>query len=119
MIMRHLLLIPFVLLSLAGCELGSQSGGIGVDCDDTSDCDDDELACVPLDEEKPAGARACLPPPEDWTCDGELLGDGACDCGCGFLDLDCANELATSCANDGNRCRDGESPVATDNTSCA
>jgi hypothetical protein len=41
---------------------------------------------------------ACVEGPADWTCAPAWFGDGACDCGCGVLDSDCATSLVESCA---------------------
>jgi hypothetical protein len=35
--------------------------------------------------------------PEGWRCDTYLYGNGSCDCGCGVLDVDCADETLASC----------------------
>ena len=35
--------------------------------------------------------------PAGWTCDDRLYADGACDCGCGAVDSDCADATAASC----------------------
>jgi hypothetical protein len=114
--------VGFALASLVvvtGCTLqGSQGSNIGVECNDASDCDDKALGCVPIDEENPASRRICLPPAEDWTCAADFYGDGACDCGCNFKDVDCPDLLASSCSVDGNNCAGGKSPSATDNTKC-
>jgi hypothetical protein len=106
------------LLALSACTLGGQSGNVGLECEEARDCDADELGCVPVDEQNPAGERVCMPPHADWTCRGELFGDTACDCGCGLLDVDCPTELSSSCAVDGNNCPPGQNPVPTDNTRC-
>jgi hypothetical protein len=104
---------------VAGCTLqGSQGNNIGVACDKSDDCDDKALGCVPLDEENPASRRICLPPAEDWVCAADFYGDGACDCGCAFKDVDCPDLNASSCSVDGNNCPSGQNPVANDNTQC-
>lgn len=55
------------------------------------------------------------PVPSGWTCDPTYYGDGACDCGCGALDTDCAGSAATDC--DDNDCVGGK-PNATQNWLC-
>jgi hypothetical protein len=47
----------------------------------------------------PADITHCLPPPEAWTCDDALYGDFNCDCGCGVMDLDCAENNRDYCSN--------------------
>lgn len=32
-----------------------------------------------------------------WTCDPSYAGDDSCDCGCGSLDIDCADATSASC----------------------
>jgi len=106
------------LMSLSACGLQGGFSDIGRNCIDAGDCDAETLGCVLVDEEAPTGDRICFPPPEEWTCTGKFFGDGACDCGCGLVDLDCPNALGSSCASDGNKCPAGQEPVAADNTSC-
>ncbi|HEY3499132.1 MAG TPA: hypothetical protein VGK73_30790, partial [Polyangiaceae bacterium] len=33
----------------------------------------------------------------NWTCPESWYQDGACDCGCGSVDLDCADATSASC----------------------
>lgn len=119
-------------LSLVGCPLGAGADDTGLDCRDSSDCDDpnDALACVSTNDDEAlidvGGAAGnfgvCLPPPQGWSCRGDFWNDkdSICDCGCGLVDADCAgNELATACSADGNNCPAGQSPVADDNSQCA
>ena len=89
-------------------------GQIGEECVEARECDDDTLGCVPVD----GAGSACMPPPEDWSCEGKLYGDVARDCGCELLDIDCPNELVASCAENGNQCPDGKNPDPLDNTKC-
>jgi hypothetical protein len=35
--------------------------------------------------------------PARWTCDASAYGDGTCDCGCGVVDVDCADASVQSC----------------------
>jgi len=100
------------------CALQGPSGHIGDECNDARECDDEALGCVPVNDENPASGRACMPPPEEFTCRGELYGDDACDCGCGFIDIDCANELDDACAANGNQCPEGKNPDPLDNSQC-
>jgi hypothetical protein len=115
-------LILSVLCVLAGtstaCGLQASSGHIGEECDDARECDDDTLGCVPVDFDTPALGKACMPPPVDFICEGKLYGDGACDCGCAVIDIDCASELDDACAENGNQCPEDQNPVPTDNALC-
>ncbi|HEY4222548.1 MAG TPA: hypothetical protein VGO62_14435 [Myxococcota bacterium] len=118
---RILLLLALfgALASTSACRLSGASGSVGVECTSSHDCGDNKLGCVPIDETKPNGTRVCMPPDADWICAENFFGDGACDCGCGFLDVDCVNKLASSCAaQDGNNCPQGKNPVPDDNTKC-
>ena len=36
-------------------------------------------------------------PPPEWTCSYAFYGDGACDCGCGVIDSDCASAARSAC----------------------
>lgn len=38
----------------------------------------------------------CAPPPR-WQCDPASYGDGKCNCGCGVVDIDCADNTISSC----------------------
>ncbi|MED5463253.1 MAG: LNR domain-containing protein [Myxococcota bacterium] len=57
----------------------------------------------------------CTPP--EWTCDPATFtrGDG-CHCGCGAMDLDCADPSINSCHFNG--CPEGMLPSATNNAEC-
>ncbi len=35
--------------------------------------------------------------PAAWNCNNNFYGDGSCDCGCGALDIDCADNTPASC----------------------
>jgi hypothetical protein len=35
-------------------------------------------------------------PPAGWTCPAGYYGDGACDCGCGATDVDCAGDMTAA-----------------------
>lgn len=105
-------------LGLGACALQEPSGHIGDECNDARECDDETLGCVPVDFDNPGRGKACMPPPEDFTCRGELYGDEACDCGCGVIDIDCPNALVGSCAENGNQCPDGQNPDPVDNSQC-
>ena len=122
------LLFAFVLtsgfvISMSGCRIGDQVPDTGEPCDASDECDGD-LGCVPTNADNPLGPRVCMPPPDGWDdtrCKAFLLGDKdvVCDCGCGALDVDCADDTAASCNLDlGNNCPDGQTPVADDNTRC-
>lgn len=104
--------------STTGCALQVSSGHIGEECDDARDCDDEALGCVPVDFDTPALGNACMPPPTEFTCRGELYGDDACDCGCGVIDIDCASELDDACAENGNQCPEPQNPDPLDNSQC-
>lgn len=39
----------------------------------------------------------CAGPPPEWVCDPAYFGDGACDCGCGAVDVDCVSSAASAC----------------------
>ncbi len=39
----------------------------------------------------------CFNVPAEWRCNNAFYGDGICDCGCGALDPDCADETDASC----------------------
>ena len=114
-----LLLASALSLSLSSCLLAGKASNAGRECTDSSDCDDNTLGCVPLDDLNPGGTRVCMPPAGEWQCNGKLFGDTLCDCGCGFQDIDCPNLLSSSCdATDGNNCPLGQQPLANDNTKC-
>jgi hypothetical protein len=109
--------IAFLALGACACGLTQASGQVGRDCDQARDCDAEDLGCVPVDVDNAGAGRACMPPPEDWTCRGDLYGNEQCDCGCAILDVDCPNALAP-CDDNGNRCPGGETPDPADNTQC-
>lgn len=44
----------------------------------------------------PTDNRLCAIPTL-WTCDHESYGNGVCNCGCGDVDIDCADETSASC----------------------
>lgn len=45
-----------------------------------------------------ANERCTVPPvPARWTCAPGLYGDGACDCGCGVIDVDCGSGTVGAC----------------------
>ncbi len=70
-----------------GTDLGGQTcGGLGFDGGELS-CDN---GC--------RWERSACAVPEAWTCAAESFGSGSiCDCGCGVVDPDCADETAASC----------------------
>lgn len=113
-----LALAALAVLPSASCALQGQPSNVGLECADSGDCDDDTLGCVPVDDQEPAGDRVCMPPAGDWTCQGKFFGDGACDCGCAFADVDCPDASSSSCAVDGNNCPSGKNPIPDDNTRC-
>jgi hypothetical protein len=107
--------------AVAGCKLEGQSGTVGLECTVQSDCQDDTLGCVPVDDKNVNGTRVCMPPVQDWKCNPKFFGDGICDCGCGFLDDDCASRDSSVCATDGDHCKTANPPKIidpTDNTKC-
>ncbi len=79
------------------------------------------VASQPCDSAAPCetngnkSAAACTP--EGWSenCVG-FWGDGYCDCGCGIVDVDCADDSYASCEYSG--CTEGH-VVAADPTTCA
>jgi hypothetical protein len=85
------------------CDCGC--GIVDVDCPGPSSascencpargCNGATLACP--DAIVPDDNAVCMARPVDWTCASILFGDGACDCGCGALDSDCATASAASC----------------------
>ena len=116
--MMSRVLVIVALASLAGCGLRVPSGHIGEECDQAGECDDEALGCVPVDLDNLGRGRACMPPPEGFTCRGELYGDEACDCGCGVIDIDCPSELIAACAEYGNQCPGNGNPDPVDNSQC-
>jgi hypothetical protein len=102
----------------SSCQLAAQRGNVGLECDDAGDCDDPDLGCVTTDSEAAGSQKVCMPPPSDWQCKGKFFGDGACDCGCGFLDSDCPSLSSAVCAQDGNNCPVGQNPIADNNIDC-
>lgn len=79
--------------------------GFGAIYDDyetcSAGCDETKNACNTVD---------------GWTCDTEYYGDGYCDCGCGIVDMDCADPSYEVCEYTG--CEDGTHIDADDPTSC-
>lgn len=62
-----------------------------------------------------------LPTPS-WNCDASTWGDGTCDCGCGTVDLECANPYIGPCVvcdNAGSCANDCTEIDWTDNSQCA
>jgi hypothetical protein len=81
-------------------------------------------ACVNAGGEGGAGGASTSGVPAEWTCVATFYGtaDG-CDCGCGVVDPDCADESATSCGFCGGSgsCNIGTCPGAIDpqdNSTC-
>jgi hypothetical protein len=111
-----------VVAALAGCKLEGQSGTVGLECQTQADCQDDTLGCVPVDDKNINGTHVCMPPPTDWKCEPKFFGDGLCDCGCGFLDDDCAARDSSVCELPaGDHCKTQTPPKTinpTDNTLC-
>jgi hypothetical protein len=67
---------------------------------------------------------ACAPVPSGWTCPRSAYGDGVCDCGCGALDVDCADASVASCQSctAAGSCANGPCPssiASNDNRRCA
>ncbi|MBI1944760.1 MAG: hypothetical protein HYS27_03640 [Deltaproteobacteria bacterium] len=117
MSVRQLLLLGLV-IAAAACPLQRVSGSVGDACHDTSDCDDDALACVSADPDDAAAGDVCMPPPDGWICSGHFYKDidTMCDCGCGIIDVDCAGN-ASAAACDENNCESGD-PLPTNNADC-
>jgi hypothetical protein len=78
------------------------------------DCESEELgSCDRCDFEGSCSVLACpgsidpddiahcvlLQPPEGWTCYPFAYADGSCDCGCGVVDIDCADDSLDACEN--------------------
>jgi hypothetical protein len=68
----------------------------------------------------PGNRPTCAPVggvPAEWTCNADFYGvaDG-CDCGCGVVDLDCADATIASCEFSG--CATGLEPDPDDTTTC-
>jgi hypothetical protein len=75
------------------------------DCD-SGELDDCEVCDAPgscngaecpgrIDE---ANTAKCSPPAVGWICEARRYGDGEnCECGCGAVDVDCADETVESC----------------------
>ena len=118
--LTRVLLTCACLVAFAGCRLEGASGNAGLECTTSDDCNDDKLGCVPIDDKNPGGQRVCMPPSLDWSCPEKFFGDASCDCGCGFLDIDCnGDKTSASCNQDtGNNCPAGKNPVVDDNTKC-
>jgi hypothetical protein len=83
------------------CDCGC--GTVDIDCDDETveSCDvcDALSACSNLScpgTIDPENNARCYHP-AGWTCYWSLYGDGFCDCGCGVIDLDCADATPESC----------------------
>jgi len=51
--------------------------------------------CSTIDPQN--NARCTDDPPPQWTCSTEYYGDRACDCGCGVVDIDCADATSARC----------------------
>jgi hypothetical protein len=81
------------------CDCGC--GALDTDCDSITDtcqwcggCSSD-ATCPGLVD--PEDNSQCVV--NGWTCAAALYGNGSCDCGCGDVDSDCANELGSSCTS--------------------
>jgi len=55
----------------------------------------DDYDCGDIDPED--NTRCVDSAPPEWNCDRDTYGDGACDCGCGVRDLDCASGDPSDC----------------------
>jgi hypothetical protein len=109
------------------CDCGC--GAMDIDCIPDMycmDCDGCPNAyCGRLD---PNDITKCddRPLPPNWTCPPETYWDGACDCGCGARDYDCASSLELACdhCNDPGSCSTVECAVmpnpinSNDNSGC-
>jgi hypothetical protein len=62
-------------------------------CDDPASCSAGD--CSSLDPEN----NAVCPVPPNWACAPPLYSDGVCHCGCGVVDIDCADTTAAACEN--------------------
>ena len=61
--------------------------------------------------------------PSTWTCNDSYYGDSECDCGCGAVDIDCADATVSSCVycDDPGSCNTDPCPGTinpTDNSTC-
>jgi hypothetical protein len=65
----------------------------------------------------------CHDAPAEWRCEPGYYGDGWCDCGCGVIDVDCADSTVGSCefCNELGSCGTGLCPAnidPDDNSTC-
>jgi hypothetical protein len=72
-------------------------------------CAQNQGSCAPYDCSTllPNDLTLCTTSaPTDWTCPRKYYHDGACDCGCGVKDYDCANANLSTCkfCNDTGSC---------------
>lgn len=83
------------------CDCGC--GALDPDCSGTSyeychNCPDSSCTDYTCTDIEPNDNAHCTnEPPPEWTCDFDFYGDGACDCGCGVVDSDCASAARSSC----------------------
>ena len=82
-------------------------------CRYTSACIDQGLVVDPDENWRCVPAP---PAPAEWTCDSYWYRDGACDCGCGALDYDCAGPEASYC--NWSECPTGTNPHPDENWRC-
>lgn len=78
-------------------------------------------ACLHLDRAEIAYTPP--PGPPGWNCDAQFYGDGACDCGCGVIDVDCPDATVASCefCDAAGSCNTGPCPGTinpVDNATC-
>ena len=71
----------------------SSSGGGTEICD--NGIDDDGDGAIDCGDTDCVGVGSC--PPVVWTCNPNYYGDASCDCGCGSVDIDCADATNASC----------------------
>lgn len=78
----------------------------------------DPVACIAGDIDSDGGTPGGGP--TGWTCNAGWYGNGdGCDCGCGIVDEDCADETVDSCTSNGcPGASGGEVPDPEDPTQC-
>jgi hypothetical protein len=83
------------------CDCGC--GAVDVDCADATYpacdyCDSSQGSCSPSDCSAidPVNNAVCSSV-AGWNCSRAFYGDGECDCGCGIVDVDCANNTSAVC----------------------
>jgi hypothetical protein len=104
------------------CDCGC--GAVDLDCPDTNvgSCTDCAAVGACGNGPCPSAISAedntrCEVPPH-WWCSAQTYGDGVCNCGCGVLDVDCADATRPSCETcDETSCSPFACSVAADDNS--